>query len=154
MTKHIKRFETKDGNTLYVEYGISGKNFSIIGVLIKGITEKETYKGIDDKRWISFGRIHNIIKETTNEFNDLIPFHLADSDTGEPMYADENGWYHLNTPEITANLLRVSVETIENLRNEIRSMKNQKLHYLVFVDKQRERWEREAKEIKEKYNLV
>jgi hypothetical protein len=67
-----------------------------------------TYEALWRGRVESWGAGHDTIRKYFgNQFDDVIPLHLADSD-GVPMHALENGFYYLQNPEefgpeVTAN---------------------------------------------------
>ena len=86
-----------------------------------------------------------------NQFDDVIPLHLADSD-GVPMHALENGFYYLQNPEefgpeVTANHFRISLEEVETLRHLSKDQLSQ------WVEHQKPVWADEAKEIRAKYGI-
>jgi len=86
-----------------------------------------------------------------NQFDDVIPLHLADSD-GVPMHALENGFYYLQNPEefgpeFIANHFRISLEEVETLRHLSKDQLSQ------WVEHQKPLWADEAKEIRTKYGI-
>ena len=86
-----------------------------------------------------------------NQFDDVIPLHLADSD-GVPMHALENGFYYLQNPEefgpeVTANHFRISLDSVEALR----ALSKDDLD--KWVEDQKPRWKAEAEAIRAKYKI-
>mgnify|MGYP000961481580 CR=1 FL=1 len=86
-----------------------------------------------------------------NQFDDVIPLHLADSD-GVPMHALENGFYYLQNPEefkpeVVADHFRVSLASVEALR----ALSKDDL--AKWVEDQKPRWKAEAEAIRAKYKI-
>ena len=100
----------------------------------------------------SCGAGHDTIRKYFgNQFDDVIPLHLADSD-GVPMHALENGFYYLQNPEefgpeVTANHFRITLDEVEELRHFSKGQLSQ------WVEHQKPRWADEAKEIRAKYGI-
>ena len=100
----------------------------------------------------SCGAGHDTIRKYFgNQFDDVIPLHLADSD-GVPMHALENGFYYLQNPEefgpeVTANHFRITLDEVEELRHFSKDQLSQ------WVEHQKPVWADEAKEIRAKYGI-
>ena len=111
-----------------------------------------TYESVWRGRLESCGAGHDTIRKYFgNQFDDVIPLHLADSD-GVPMHALENGFYYLQNPEefkpeVTANHFRISLEEVETLRHFSKDQLSQ------WVEHQKPVWADEAKEIRTKYGI-
>ena len=111
-----------------------------------------TYEALWRGRVESWGAGHDTIRKYFgNQFDDVIPLHLADSD-GVPMHALENGFYYLQNPEefgpeVTANHFRISLDEVEELRHLSKDQLSQ------WVEHQKPRWADEAKEIRAKYGI-
>lgn len=140
-----------------VRYGIQNKGtdneyFTVTGsVLVDGEWYGE-YMG---------GCIHDEIKKVTNEFNDLIPMHLAGLN-GLPMHAFANGFYHLkngfnDTPAGSADFkakfcdyYRIPYDVFDKLIDT-----NSQEDYAVVLMNNGviDKWMDDAKKVVEKYQL-
>ncbi len=118
--------------------------FSITGTIYK--TNAKGERG----NCIVRGCIHDKILKVFPKLNDLVSMHLADSD-GMPMYALENGWYHLqqNNLKAVAELLRISKDKVAELKRDCQN----KEQFSQYINSQIQRWNEESKSIIEKYNL-
>lgn len=132
MKKSIKVIDGK--NILIVNIEVD-KYFSITGDYFEPITKRNAEKnGYLDTKIINGkiyeltrgGCIHEIISKLRPDLNPLIALHLSDV-TGLPMYALENGYYHLEgymgtaaynhtmTKKGVADYLRITEKEVETL---------------------------------------
>lgn len=123
------------------------QDFSITGDIYKG-------EGKADKNHLTGGCIHDAISKYFPEFRPFIKLHLSDYE-GIPMYAVENGFYHLqngfnntptNSPEFKAEFCdyyRITADQFKALSHSKNS-----LQYAVNLDKLGilKQWKAEAKE--------
>lgn len=96
-----------------------------------------------DSDIISCGCIHETILEHMPELKLFVDLHLSDS-TGTPLYAVENGYYHLknSSPQVVKNYLRLD----NNQFNKIKDAGDiEHFHYLIETHLL-EQWKREAEE--------
>lgn len=123
------------------------KDFSITGDIYKGESKA-------DKNHLMGGCIHDEISKYFPEFKVFIKLHLADYE-GIPMYAVENGFYHLtngfnntpiNSPKFKAEFCECY--RITEKQFEVLSQSKNKLQYAVNLEKLSilKQWKTEAKE--------
>lgn len=159
-------------NVIIVNYGIEKTNhsyFSVTGYYCRKATKRELNEGIDlklvDDVWYyidTCGCIHDIILKHFPEFKDIISLHLADLN-GSPMYAVENGFYHLENgfnsikkdspafPDEFCKYYRIPKNVFE-LLNKATLTKNDFAEILV-KNNVFELWREEAKQVINKYEL-
>lgn len=122
MKSNDLRFSTKkeinyEGTkaTIYVDIHLNDQcknghqDFSITGDIYKGA-------GKADRNFITGGCIHEDILEHFPDFAQFVSLHLCDV-YGAPMYAIENGFYHLqnSSAEIAKNYLRITEREYKEL---------------------------------------
>lgn len=130
---------------LEVEYGIcyirgnTDAYFAITGAVYKTKTKKSLVIG---------GCIHDLIKKNTNEFNDFIALHLADSD-GVPSHAVENGFYYAKNPDryppaVLAKHLRIPTWEARCIYGKVASGEMSKEKFAEYVNILKPQWKEEA----------
>lgn len=84
----------EDGNKhrLVVEYGIRTGIVQPYFFVTGELYVRELSKRYPAEPEMS-GRIHDIIVERMPWLRQLVTMHLCDAETGQPLYAEANGWY-------------------------------------------------------------
>lgn len=115
------------------------QDFSVTGEIYEG------GKPLTDENLLACGRIHDEIAEYFPEFEPFIKLHLADCE-GAPMYAVENGFYHLKndmTKEKFCNYYRIKPEQYDILKESKNELQFAFSLFELGIVKQ---WKEEAKE--------
>lgn len=156
-----KKYVKFDKSLLIVQYGINRSYFSITGSLGEKLGRGERYNDpmYDENRVIyenvAGGCIHDIIINHCPEFKDFITMHLSDAVTGEPLYALENGWYHLNNNgfDMVQKYLRLNDDNLSRLKDYLDTKGNDKITFAAFIDTMRPTWKKEAHNLIEQFEL-
>lgn len=99
----------------------------------------------DENGYNVYGCIHDIIEEFFPEYRIFLPLHLCDSH-GAPLYAIENGMYHikrLNTEEF-CKLYRVRADEHIKLKQAAEDNDELYFRYLLYELGIEDRWRKEA----------
>lgn len=112
--------------------------FSITGEVYKPNT-----KVFSDRNMISCGCVHDDILEARPDLKLLVDLHLSDGD-GSPIFAIENGWYHLcQNINTGAKYLRISTNEANALRN------GTKEDFIKWVEAHKPIWAKQAEKAKQ-----
>lgn len=114
------------------ECGNGHEDFSITGSVYEK-NAKEPYR---------FGAMGKSIIEIWPEFEIFSRLHLSDFE-GSPMYAVENGWYHMGNKKVAMRYLRITEEEYDKL---LTAKSKEVLSYLIVDLGINKRWKEEAKE--------
>ncbi len=141
MTKniYIKRRRDTYGNVFHeMEIEIRCNDECKNGHDTFSITGSIWYKG-DRRNDPSYcGCIHDEILKQRPDLQPLVELHLSDGD-GVPMYAVENGWYHLHksSKETFVDYMHIDLDY-----NKVKAM--DKLQFIQWVDSCRPIWKKQA----------
>ncbi len=137
---------------LTVEYGLSVTNHTYFSITAT-LTENENGRW----QWSQGGCLHELILQHFPEFKDLVDLHLCDGFTGKPMYAKENGFYHLCQKGIdyACEYLHLNEANSQELKRVMLEAKTGTLKdtFNAFVDSMADTWKMEADTAKAKYKL-
>ncbi len=151
-TQSIKKISKQLVNgRLTVEYGISVTNHSYFSITA------HLKEWINGQLCESFGCLHEDILQHFPDMKDLVDIHLSDAETGMPMYAKENGFYHLCQKGIdyASEYLHLNEANSQELKRVMLEAKTGTLKetFNAFVDSMADTWKMEADAIKAKYQL-
>lgn len=121
-----------------------------------------------DRMHVSTGAAHDDVLKRRPDMADIVALHLS-SVTGEPMHALANAWYWWGDSEGRGTNLRPGRDRLDALARHLRIDRadvdaldlptfrmagdEYPAEFVAFVDAQRERWQREADAVIEKYGL-
>ena len=139
--------ECKNGHDTFAITGTTYRPFE------KGDRKDGDWKVFNGKNYTydSGGCIHDIILKAKKSLKPFVDLHLADGD-GAPMYAVENGYYHMQgvqgtaaynhtcTLEDFATYMRVYTDVAKELIDSNPSKED----FVKWVDSLRPRWKQEA----------
>lgn len=141
--RHTIRTTSKDGDYLTINIRLNDEcknghqDFSITGDIYKA------GKPRTDRYLISGGCIHEEILAVRPDLKPFVDLHLSDAN-GAPMYALENGHYHMKESgkEVAMDYLRITEDEYNVLKGAA-----DKLHFafLLFQMNIPQRWQQEAK---------
>lgn len=115
-------------------------------------------------RFLYGGADHESILKFRPDMKDLVNLHLSNI-RGEPMYAEENGWFILTNKELYNNYteedrpgllakhFRISSEEAQSLIDKYRAGNFTREAFNEYVNSQRPRWKKEAQAAIQKYML-
>jgi hypothetical protein len=152
--KHTIRTTTKEGNPMIINIRLSDDcnnghaDFAITGTVYRpfsrGDRKDADWKVFNDKNYTveSCGCIHEEILESRPDLKLFVDLHLSDS-KGAPMYAVENGYYHLKNSS-----LKTAMEYLRLTYDEVNVLVSaeDKLHFTYLLHKLEipARWKAEA----------
>lgn len=122
---------------------------------------KPNSKVFNDRNWLSGGCQHEEILAVKPSLKQFIDLHLSNED-GEPMYAIENGFYHLEgvqgvakynhkcSLENFAQYMRVDLDEAIKVVNTI----HDKADFIKWVDTLRPVWKKEADHAKNELQML
>lgn len=164
--KQLRKVSEDGSEAIRVRFGISVTNhayFSVTADVAQKFTGTPSrmgeYMQINKQVFEIWGGgcMHDKVLEYFPEMADIVALHLSDID-GMPMYAVENGWYHITREfENGCKYLRLSKESIERLKNEVyfaeNSTQTMKGRFEDFIESMKPIWKAEADAVIEKYDL-
>ena len=100
---------------------------------------------LTDRNWDRGGCCHEDILKKMPSLKIFVDLHLSD-ESGAPMYAVENGWYHMrnSSTETFANYMRITTDQASTVIVSIQT----KEQFSKWVDTLRPRWKDEADKAK------
>jgi len=152
--------KTKKGQKLIIEIRCDDEcknghdTFSITGTILGKACSSNHYYAIkynDGKyyRHEGGGCIHDVILNAHPELKPLVEIHLSDGD-GVPMYAVENGYYHMRNTEIFKKYLRLTDEQVKDFYSiKPTSSQTDKGIFIDKIEAMKPIWLEEAKKAKE-----